>query len=311
MAAPAKRAKGDNIGIEPSETKLNFDLVEDAVKHIQTKAKTQPLIGIICGSGLGGLAAEVQDAVTIGYEEIPNFPVSTVAGHEGKLVFGTLGGAPVVVMKGRLHCYEGYAFSRIAVPIRTLCALGIKYLFVTNAAGGLNESFEVGDLMMLEDHLNFPGFAVQNPLVGPHDDRYGARFVPMSKPYDRKLRDIFKQTIDGMSMAGLHSPFRTGVYAMVGGPTYESPAEARFIKSAGADAVGMSTVPEVIVAIQQGVKCLAMSLITNKVVLKIDDDNEPNHAEVLEASQARQPDVQRLFVALSKNVKEAHEAGKL
>merc|ERR1711991_1100024 len=162
--------------------------------------------------------------------------------------------------------------------------------------------------MMLEDHLNFPGFAVQNPLVGPHDDRYGARFVPMSKPYDRKLRDIFKQTIDEQK---LMSAFRTGVYAMVGGPTYESPAEARFIKSAGADAVGMSTVPEVIVAIQQGVKCLAMSLITNKVVLKIDDDNEPNHAEVLEASQARQPDVQRLFMALSKNVKEAHEAGKL
>jgi purine-nucleoside phosphorylase len=282
--------------------------VEEAVAFLKGQVSIAPTIGIICGSGLGGLADLVEDPTSIGYQSIPNFPTSTVAGHEGKLVFGTLGGAPVVVMKGRLHCYEGYSFSRVAVPIRTLCNLGINYLLVTNAAGGLNEAYNVGDLMMLEDHLNFPGFACQNPLVGPHDDRYGPRFVPMSKPYHRGLRTICEEAIEEQ---GLGSAFHKGVYAMLGGPTYETPAEARFVKAAGADAVGMSTVPEVIVAVQQGVKCMAMSLITNKVVMKIDDDNEPNHEEVLAASKARQGDVQALFVLLCSKINAAHAAGSL
>eukprot|EP00049_Salpingoeca_infusionum_P025500 m.19745 g.19745 ORF g.19745 m.19745 type:complete len:303 (+) comp8072_c0_seq1:190-1098(+) len=293
MAEPAaKAAKTTGVAKEVEE-------IQEAVDYVKSKAANTPAIGIICGSGLGGLAELVQDQVVISYEDIPNFPVSTVPGHAGKLVLGTLGGTQVVVMKGRMHSYEGYGFRRIALPIRTLCNLGIKVLFVTNAAGGLDASFNVGDLMILTDHLNFPGFACQNPLVGPHDPSFGARFVPMSKPYDKKLRDTASQVADEL---GFSAFMRKGVYAMLGGPTYETPAECRFMKTAGANAVGMSTVPEVIVAIQQGVKCFAMSLITNKSVLDIDDDNEPNHEEVLEAAAARQPDVQNLFVNLSERV---------
>eukprot|EP01147_Barroeca_monosierra_P002490 gene2490-5420_t len=291
-----KRAKVvDNI--ELSE----YDKLDAAVDYVKEQCKTPPLIGIICGSGLGGLADQVNNPTVINYSTIPHFPVSTVAGHDGKLILGEIGGAQVIVMKGRLHFYEGYNLRRIALPIRTMCKLGIKVLLVTNAAGGLNEKFNVGDLMILEDHLNFPGFAGQHPLVGPHDERYGHRFVSMSKPYDKNLRGFVSAVCKDL---GLESVMHSGVYAMLSGPTYESPAEARFVKSCGADAVGMSTVPEVVVAIQAGVKCMAMSLITNKVVMTVDDDNEPNHEEVLAAANARQKDVQNLFVALCSKIKD-------
>ncbi|EGD79701.1 inosine guanosine and xanthosine phosphorylase [Salpingoeca rosetta] len=285
-----------------------YEKLEQAVAFIQSKFPTKPVIGIICGSGLGGLADLVKEPTRLTYSEIPHFPTSTVAGHDGSLILGELGGAPVVVMKGRLHFYEGYSLRRIAHPIRTLCKLGIKALLVTNAAGGLNTEYKVGDLMLLKDHLNLPGFAGQNPLIGPHDERYGGRFVPMSKAYPKQLRDIATAAAEEL---GLGSVLRQGVYAMVAGPTYETPAEACLIARNGADAVGMSTVPEVIVAVQAGVKCMAMSLITNNVVLNVDEEGEANHAEVLAAANARQPDVQNLFINICTRIKAQVDTGKL
>eukprot|EP00730_Choanoeca_flexa_P003884 TRINITY_DN11532_c0_g2_i2.p2 TRINITY_DN11532_c0_g2~~TRINITY_DN11532_c0_g2_i2.p2 ORF type:complete len:226 (+),score=27.52 TRINITY_DN11532_c0_g2_i2:48-725(+) len=186
---------------DPKRAKLGMDAVDEAVAYLKKQTDIKPLIGIICGSGLGGLADKVENPTTVEYKNIPNFAVSTVKGHAGKLVFGTVGGAPVVIMKGRLHCYEGYAFSRIAVPIRTMCKLGISHLLVTNAAGGLNSDYKVGDLMILNDHINFPGFAAQNPLVGPHDERYGQRFVPMSRPYYKPIRDLMAESAKGQSVS--------------------------------------------------------------------------------------------------------------
>jgi len=273
--------------------------VEAALEYLRPKIKTPPYIGIICGSGLGNLANLVQDPVAYRYEDIPHFPASGVPGHEGKLVFGTLGGAAVVVMKGRIHCYEGHSMKDVTLPVRVMCRLGIKVLLVTNAAGGLNSKYRVGDMMLLKDHLNMPGFAIQNPLVGEHDESFGARFVGMSRPYNRFLRGTAQAIFQEL---GLQPYSHEGVYAMNGGPTYETPAEARLLKIVGADAVGMSTVPEVIVAVQQKVLCVALSLITNRVITDNDDDSQPNHEEVIAAGKAREPDLEMFVTTLCKQL---------
>jgi purine-nucleoside phosphorylase len=214
-----------------------------------------PRVGVILGSGLGGLADGLADAVVIPYSELPHFPTSSVPGHAGRLVLGRADGEPVVAMQGRVHFYEGFSPSQVVFPARVLCALGIRALVVTNAAGGINPTFQRGDLMAITDHLNLAGW---NPLVGTNDDRLGPRFPDMSAAYSPALRALL---FESASRRGV--PLQQGIYACFSGPSYETPAEIRMLRSLGADAVGMSTVPEVIAAAHMGVPVAGISCITN------------------------------------------------
>lgn len=233
----------------------------------------QPQFGIILGSGLGGMAADIQDPTEIPYGDIPNFPESTVAGHAGKLIFGTLKGAPVVVMKGRVHFYEGYEPWQLALPARILCRLGIRYLLATNAAGGVRDDLKPGNLMLLTDHINNMNL---NPLIGAHHDSWGSRFVDMTNAYDP---DLAHQTRLAAEKVGVG--LKEGVYFANRGPVYETRAEVRMIGYLGGDAVGMSTVPEAIIAAQMGVPFGAISLITNSYA----SDTEVSHEEVMEVAE--------------------------
>lgn len=229
--------------------------IKETVDYIKGKVQWEPEIGIVLGTGLGGLVGEIEIEVAIPYEELPNFPVSTVEGHSGKLIFGKLGSKNIVAMQGRFHYYEGYTFQELAIPIRVMKFLGIKTLFVSNACGGVNPNFEIGDLMILDDHVNLlPG----NPLLGPNIDELGPRFPDMSEPYDHGLIAKAKEIgeLNGIAL-------QTGTYAVVSGPCLETPAEYRYIFNVGADAVGMSTVPEVITARHMGLSVFAMSIITD------------------------------------------------
>jgi len=229
--------------------------IKDTVTFIEEKINAKPEIGIVLGTGLGGLVEEIKIEVEIPYEEIPSFPVSTVEGHSGKLIFGVLGEKNIVAMQGRFHYYEGYAFQELALPIRVMKFLGIEKLFVSNACGGVNPIFEIGDLMIIDDHVNLlPG----NPLLGPNYDELGPRFPDMSEPYDHKLIAKAKEIA-----AANNIKTQTGTYAVVSGPCLETPAEYQYIFNVGADAVGMSTVPEVITARHMGIPCFAMSIITD------------------------------------------------
>ena len=229
--------------------------IKEAVEHIQGRVDAKPEVGIVLGTGLGGLVGEIEIEAVIPYEEIPNFPVSTVEGHSGKLICGRLGAKNIVAMQGRFHYYEGYEFQQLAIPIRVMKFLGIQHLCVTNACGGVNPDFEIGDLMILDDHVNLlPG----NPLLGQNYDELGPRFPDMSEPYDRSLIAKAKEIAQANGIT-----LRTGTYAVVSGPCLETPAEYRYIFNIGADAVGMSTVPEVITARHMGIPVFAMSIITD------------------------------------------------
>lgn len=235
----------------------------------------KPQVGIVCGSGLGNLSHVLENIKTISYATIPHFVTSTVVGHSGQYVFGKKNGVDVVCMKGRVHLYEGYTVSDTIRPIRVMALLGIKYLIVTNAAGGLNKCFNVGDFMIIKDHISFPSLCGENPLRGEHHNAFGERFVPMTNLYDKGLIKTLKQVSNSL---GINGELKEGVYTMVSGPTYETVAEARLMKVLGTDAVGMSTVHEVTTAQQMGIKCLGISLITNKVQLDYnDDDNNNDH----------------------------------
>ncbi|MBL4657708.1 MAG: purine-nucleoside phosphorylase [Flavobacteriales bacterium] len=229
--------------------------IKETVEYIQSKVEEKPEVGIVLGTGLGGLVGEIEINLAIPYEELPNFPVSTVQGHSGKLIFGKLGAKNIVAMQGRFHYYEGYTFQELAIPIRVMKFLGIQTLFVSNACGGVNPDFEIGDLMILDDHVNLlPG----NPLLGPNIDELGPRFPDMSEPYDRGMIAKAKEIGDANGIS-----LQTGTYAVVSGPCLETPAEYRYIFNTGADAVGMSTVPEVITARHMGIPVFAMSIITD------------------------------------------------
>ena len=232
--------------------------VREAASSLRGRLPALPRVGIILGSGLGPLADEVGDPTIVPYGEIPHFAVSTVAGHAGQLVAGILEGVPVAVMRGRFHFYEGYSLQQVTFPVRVLHRLGAEVLIVSNAAGGLNPSFAVGDVMVLSDHINLMGLAGQNPLVGPDEPELGIRFLDMSEPYDPDLR---ARALDLGVQAGLR--IHEGVYAVVAGPSFETRAEIRFLRLAGADAVGMSTAPEVIVARHERMRVLGLSVITN------------------------------------------------
>ncbi len=260
-----------------------FDQVMEATAYVQSRSSMKPGVGVILGSGLGDLATEVQDAAAIPYEEIPHFLRSTVVGHAGRLLIGKLENVPVVVMQGRFHFYEGYTMQALTLPVRVMCMLGAHMLIVTNAAGGLNAAYRPGDFMLIRDHINFLGLAGVNPLIGPNDERLGERFPALAKAYDAELRALARTVAAQRPEITLHE----GVYAQVAGPSYETGAELKFLRMAGADAVGMSTAPEVIVARHMGMRVLGISLITNTATG--DDIEVVNHAEVLTAADAARP----------------------
>jgi purine-nucleoside phosphorylase len=247
---PRRRA-----GILPAVMTL-YDQVQETVRVIRERAPgREPAVGIILGSGLGGFAQRFTDVVTLPYVDLPHFPHSSVPGHASRLVLGRIRGVPVVAMQGRVHAYEGYSPAEVAFPARVLCALGIRALVVTNASGGINLDFMPGDLMVITDHLNLSGF---NPLTGPNDERFGPRFPDLSMAYHHGLRELLAEVSQRTGI-----PLKSGVYAQVSGPTYETPAEIRMLRKLGADAVGMSTVPEVIAARHMGVPVAGISCVTN------------------------------------------------
>jgi purine-nucleoside phosphorylase len=230
--------------------------INEAVAFLRTKTRMQPSIGIILGTGLGGLAKEIQAEATVDYGDIPHFPVSTVESHHGKLIFGTLAGKDVVAMQGRFHYYEGYSLKQVTFPVRVMKILGVHTLLISNAAGGMNPRFSRGTIMVITDHINLIG---DNPLIGRNDDDLGPRFPDMSEPYSRTLISLAEQVAMGLKI-----PVQRGVFVAVSGPNLETRAEYRFLRLIGADAVGMSTVPESIVANHMGVSVLGFSIITDE-----------------------------------------------
>ncbi len=246
-----------------------------ACEKLREHTDQRPELCVVLGSGLGAYADTLEDAQAVDYAAIPTFPVSTVQGHAGRLVFGKKHGVSVVCMQGRFHCYEGYTAAETVIPLRALIRLGIKKLLITNAAGGVNTGFKPGDIMIIEDHINF---TFLNPLTGPNMDDFGPRFPDMSYAYDNQLIQALK---DSAASHGID--IKTGVYAMMSGPSYESPAEIRALRTLGADAVGMSSVPEIIAAAHAGVKSAALSCITNMAAGIL--DQPLNHEEVMETGR--------------------------
>ena len=263
---------------------------EEAVAAIRSRRPWAPGVGLVLGSGLRDLAAEIGSPTVIPYQEIPHFPQTTVEGHDGQLVLGTLEGQSVLVMQGRAHFYEGFSMQHITLPVRVMRLLGIETLILTNAAGGINPDYRTGDLMLIGDHINLPGMAGNHPLRGPNDPTFGPRFPDMSQPYDARLRRLARQAAERQGIL-LHE----GIYAMLAGPSYETPAEIRYLRAIGVDAVGMSTVPEVIVARHCGLRVLAVSGISNMAIADPQPGQVVNHEEVLMAGKAIGPKLMRLI----------------
>lgn len=258
--------------------------VEEAAAAVRQHTDVAPSLGLILGSGLSGLADEVENPTIISVDEIPHWPTSTVAGHSGRIIIGQLEGREVLVLQGRVHFYEGYSMQQITLPVRVMHALGITTLIVTNAAGGINANFTPGDLMLIRNHLNFPGMAGFNPLRGPNDDAVGPRFPDMTEPYDAEYRRLAHEVAATLGFA-----LQEGVYSYVAGPSYETPAELHFLRQAGGDAVGMSTVPTVIVARHAGVRVLGISTITNMAIPDPKPGTVQTHEEVLETGKIAIP----------------------
>jgi purine-nucleoside phosphorylase len=260
--------------------------VDETVSFLKEKMKRAPSVVIILGTGLGGLIDSIEIDTLLPYEEIPHFPRSTVEGHQGNLIFGNLNGKSIAVLQGRFHYYEGYSTRELTFPLRTLSLLGAKTLVVTNAAGGLDPGLVPGTIMVIRDHLNFIG---ENPLRGENVDAWGVRFPDLSEPYDRKLIAVTLQCAEKLHMTNV----TTGVYVAIPGPSLETPAETRFLRLAGADAVGMSSVPEVIVAKHAGMKVLGLSAVANI--------NDPDNFipimldDIIKAAQKIEPDMQELI----------------
>lgn len=267
---------------------MEHNQLKQAKEFLQDRLKIKPTVGLILGSGLGVLADQMSQPIRIPYQDIPGFPTSTVAGHAGQLVAGELNGVAVVAMQGRFHYYEGYGLDSVTFPVRVMKAIGIEKLFVTNAAGGLNEAFKPGDLMLITDHINNTG---QNPLIGPNDDQQGVRFPDMSTAYTPDLQKLARQVATELSI-----DLKEGVYVWNTGPTYETPAEVRMLQAVGGDAVGMSTVPEVIVARHVGLDVLGLSCISNMAAGILDE--VLSHDEVIETTES----VREIFIALVKAI---------
>ena len=270
---------------------------QEAVAAICGHSGQTPKIGIILGSGLRSLADEIENRKVIPYGAIPHFPRSTVVGHDGRLMLGMLENQPVLVMQGRPHFYEGYSMPRVTFPVRVMKLLGVEILVLTNAAGGLNPEFQVGDLMLIRDHINLPGMVGLNPLIGPNDSAFGPRFPDMTNAYDPELRAIARQVAE---QEGL--PLHEGIYVMLGGPSFETPAEIHFLRSIGADSVGMSTVPEVTVARHCSLRILGISGITNVSISDPLAGHVVNHEHVLEAGKTLTPRVTQLVRGILRNL---------
>lgn len=265
-----------------------LELVEQAASAVRDRFDRTPEVAIILGTGLGRLGAEIDTAVSIEYADIPNFPLSTVESHAGRLLCGTLAGKTVIAMQGRFHRYEGYSLQQVTFPVRVLRALGAKTLVVSNACGGMNPLWKAGDLMLIADHINLLG---DNPLVGPNDDRLGPRFPDMSDAYDARLRAVAREVALDHGI-----PLREGVYVAVTGPNLETRAEYRFLRTIGADVVGMSTVPEVIVAVHAGMRVLGLSIITD---MCLPDHLEPATVEkIIAVANGAEPKLTRLVTGV-------------
>ncbi len=252
-----------------------LDRINEAATYIRKQYSGSPKVALILGSGLGVLADKIEQPVKIPYETIPHFPLSTVEGHAGQLVMGTLMGKEVIAMQGRFHYYEGYSFNEVTFPVRVMKAIGVEDVIITNAAGGVNEQFQPGDLMIITDHINNMG---GNPLIGPNESRFGVRFPDMSNAYNKEHIQLVKDVANNLKIN-----VQTGVYVGNTGPVYETPAEVRMIRTLGGDAVGMSTVPEVIVAVHSGMKVIGISCISNMAAGIL--DQPLSHDEVIETTE--------------------------
>ena len=266
---------------------ITLQQIDEAADAVRSRTSREPRVGLILGSGLNALADSVQKPDLIPYGDLPNWPRSTVHGHAGRLVIGELEGQTVFVMQGRVHFYEGYSMSQITLPVRVMIRLGLEMMIVTNAAGGINPDFVPGDVMLITDNLNLVGMSGANPLMGPNIDELGPRFPDMSRAYDPELMTLARKVASENAIA-----IREGVYCGLSGPSFESPADLRFLRLAGADAVGMSTVPEVIVARHGGMRVLGFSGISNKA--NLDGSTITTHEEVIEAGQVITPKIETI-----------------
>ncbi len=267
---------------------FSLDEIDETVSALKKRSGQKPRIAIILGSGLNGLAESVRKPDVVPFAELPYFPTSTVFGHAGRIVIGELDGKVVFVMQGRVHFYEGYSMAQVTLPVRVMQRAGVDTLIVTNAAGGVNPNFQAGDVMLITDHLNFLGMMGQNPLMGPNYDEIGPRFPDMSQIYDRRLADLARAVAKRENIV-----LREGVYAGLSGPSFEGPADLRFLRLAGADSVGMSTVPEVIVARHGNMRVLGFSGISNKA--NLDGSTVTTHEEVIEAGKLITPKIEKLI----------------
>ena len=270
---------------------VTIQQIDEAAQWIRSRTHQQPRIGIILGSGLGDLAEIVEGKDIIPTAEIPHWPVSTILGHQGRLVIGKLGGETVLVLQGRTHYYEGYSMAQVTLPVRVMQRLGIGILIVTNAAGAIQPEFQAGDVMLITDQINLIGMAGLNPLRGPNLSEFGERFPDMSQPYDRELLGLARHTA-----AEQHVGLREGVYVCLAGPSFESPADLRFLRGMGADAVGMSTVPEVIIARHGKMRVLGLSGISNKA--NLDGSSATTHEEVLQAGKVIVPKLKAIILGV-------------
>lgn len=269
-----------------------LEKIAKTADFIRSKTQLRPQIAIVLGTGLGGLVNEIEIVDSIPYNEIPNFPVSTVKGHQGRLIFGRLSGKDVVAMQGRFHFYEGYTMQEVTFPFRVFKNLGIEILLLSNAAGGMNKDFKVGDIMFINDHINLMG---TNPLIGKNYDELGPRFPDFSEPYDHKLLETALGAANDLNI-----PVHQGVYVAMSGPTFETPAEYRYVRIIGGDAVGMSTVPEAIVARHSSMKVFAVSIITD--LGGMDEVVAVSHEEVIEAANKAEPKMTAIIKELLKRI---------
>ena len=278
---------------------LTYEQAAEAAAFISAQTSLRPAVAVVLGSGLGAFASELADAVAIAFSEIPHFPQSTVPGHSGRLVIGTLAGTPVAVMQGRVHAYEGYSSTQVTFPIRVLAAFGVRGVVLTNAAGGIRQSFAQGDLVLISDHINFSG---RNPVSGPNDDRLGPRFFDMTEAYSLRLRKLAHEAADRDGI-----PMQEGVYLSLLGPSFETPAEIRAFRNWGADLVGMSTVQETIVARHMGLEVLGISCVTN---MAAGIQGAPlNHEEVMETGKRVEARLAKLLSRLLPEMAKLMQSG--
>jgi len=292
---------GSNFRSATSPDPFSRASLQPAADFILSRISDSPVIGIICGSGLGELASLVLSPVILPYTDIPSFPVSTAPGHSGKLVFGTLAGASVVLMQGRLHVYEGHPLWRCTLPVRIMRMVGVTHLIVTNAVGGLNPAYKVGDLMLVKDHINMFGLAAESPLRGPNDESFGPRFFSINDLYNKKWRNIAKAAAEEV---GISHTVHEGVLSISGGPHYESVAELAMFSKLGVDCIGMSSIPESLVAHHCGMTVLAFCLVTNQCSLDISSHTSaaPNHQEVLDAAEMKKHDLKKFVSVLVEKI---------